>query len=140
MAYIDKTGENHVVIGGVGIVGADIFAHLPGVQLSVVLRQCQHLVAGKFNCAALVGVDMSGHCGYGAFVGLQKGVDGDLIGLGAAIEEENLRFGTGAGSANLILRGGTEIVPTVAGGLYVVCVHKACHDLFMGTGGIVVEK
>lgn len=60
-----------------------------GGNLSVLLRERDHLVAARLNCARLMNGNMTGLGGENPFVARKNRVNRDGIGLRAALEEED---------------------------------------------------
>ena len=129
---------------GVGVAAgrSDGTLQRPGVQLSVFVRERQHLVARSLDRAGLVAGDVARLGAEDALPGAQRRGDHDTVHLRAADEEVDvrLRLGNGAGAADQRAGAGTVGVLPVAGVLLQVRRGEGLQDLRMAALGIVRVK
>ena len=103
-------------------------ADLPGVELSGVLGQRQHLVAAGLDGAGLMGGDVARFGGDYTLVGAQDGTDDRFVGLRAADEEFHPRAGAGARPADEVPGLFTVGILSVAGRLLEIGRDKPGED------------
>ena len=106
--------HDRMVAGCVAQISVQARLDLRGGDLAVLVRQCQHLVAAKFNGAGLVHGDVSGIRCNDALIALQQRVDHGRVRLRTAHQKEDICVRRAAGCADLRPRGVTVFIQTVA--------------------------
>ena len=129
---------HHVLMGLVGVEGAQVGGHVGGLQLAIVLGQGDHLVARRLDGARLVHRDVPGVGCDHAFVAGEQRRDDHGVGLRAAHEEEHVGGVVGAGGADALCSARAEPVGTVARSRLQVGGGQGFKDTRMRAGGIVV--
>ena len=137
---VHHAGEHHVVVIVVGVEGSHQFPQLGGVQLAVVLRQGNHLVAGVLDGTGFMTGYMAGGSSHHALPPLQHGRDDDGVALGAAGDELHIGLRAGAGGADLLPGAGAVGVGAVAGDLFKVGLGQLLQNGGMCTLAVVVFK
>ena len=137
---VHHAGEHHVVVVVVGVEGGYQCPQLGGVQLAVVLRQGDDLVAGVLDGTGFVPGHMAGGSSHYALPPLQHGRDDDGVALGAAGDELHVGLRAGAGGADLLPGAGAVGVGAVAGDLFKVGLGQLLQNGGVCTLAIVVFK
>ena len=140
MGNIHPAGINHVRIGGVGVEGLEIRFQFARVDLAVMGRQGQHLVAGVFDGSGFVHVDVARRSGNHALRAVEQPVDHHLVALCAANQKENIRLRVVDSGADFVLCPQGIFVLTVAHLLDKIRFDQGLQQLRMRAFGIVVFK
>ena len=111
-----------------------------GVDFALMLGKGEHLVAGRFNGAGFVDVDVAGGGADHALVGGQHGADDHGVGLGAAGDEVDVRLGGLTGGTDFFLGGSGPAVGTVAGLLGQIGVQQGLQYLGMSAFAVIISK
>lgn len=90
---VHQTGEDHVLMVAVGVVGRQIGFQLGRDHLARMAGDGEHLVAAVLDGARFVAGDVAGAARHGALVGTEVRGDDRFIGLGAAGDEEYIAAG-----------------------------------------------
>ena len=129
-----------MVITGIFIEPFQIGTQKCCLKFSFLMGKCKHLVSRILDRSRFMSVDMSGPDRNNPFVTLEHAVDHDLIRLCPAYQEVNLRLGTSARRADLVLCPVTVAVNTITGLLLPVRLYQALHDLLMRPFRIITFK
>ena len=129
-----------MVVVVIGVEGGCQRPQLGGVQLAVVLRQGDDLVAGVLDGTGFVPGHMAGGSSHYALPPLQHGRDDDGVALGAAGDELHVGLRAGAGGADLLPGAGAVGVGAVAGDLFKVGLGQLLQNGGVCTLAIVVFK
>ena len=104
MRKVDHAGHDHMVVVRVILILLQKRSNLTGADFSVMVRQGQHFMPAKLDCAGLVYADVPGACGDHAMIAFQHGVDHRGVCLRAADQKEDLCDQRLAGFADLRFR------------------------------------
>ena len=129
-----------MVVIVVGVEGSHQFPQLGGVQLAVVLRQGDHLVAGVLDGTGFMTGYMAGGSSHYALPPLQHGCDDDGVALCAAGDELHIGLRAGAGGADLLPGAGAVGVGAVAGDFFKVGLGQLLQNGGVCTLAVVVFK
>ena len=137
---IHAARAHHVRMVRVRVEPFAIVVELRRADLAVLLRQCEHLVPGRLDCAGLMRVDVRAVRADDARVLRGDRVDDHLVRLRAAGEEPDVAFRVVAQCTDLAGGGFAVVVGAVAGVRLVLDLLHARDDLRAGGGGIIVFK
>ena len=140
MRKVDHAGHEHVVVVRVILILRQKRFNLTGADFSVMVRQGQHFMPAKLDCAGLVYADVPGACGDHALIAFQHGVDHRGVCLRAADQKEDLRVRRLAGFADLVLGGAAVVIQTVSRRFFEICFHETLEDLRVRALHIVTGK
>ena len=104
-----------MVVACVRIKGLNIFTEIIRIQLAVLVRHGQHLMAGGLDGAGLMRVHMAAGRGHNALVRTKHGIDHDHVGLRAAGQEIHLTVRAVRRFFDLFRRRSGEFIVAVAG-------------------------
>ena len=137
---IHHTGEDHMVVGTVGVITFQIVLKILGRHFAFPLRQRQYLVAGVFHSAGFVHGNVAGLGRHNALVVPEHGGNDGGIGLGTAGEEEHLRLGAAHRFADAGFGRSRETICPIPGLLYEIGSDKALQDSRMGAFVVIAGK
>ena len=127
-------------MAGVGAVGGHGVAHLLCGDLALPRGQRQAFVAGGFDRAGLMYMDMPGLGAQHPLPGFQRGVDHRQVGLGRPHKKVHGGVGRVAQRADLVRRGGAVGVLAIAGGLFQVGLLQKVQYRLGGALAVVTFK
>ena len=115
MRDIDHTREYHVVVARVRIERLHIVAQVVRIELAVLMRNGQHLVAGGLDGAGFMRIHMPAGGRYNALIRTEQRINDDHVGLCAAGQEIHLSVRAVRRCFNLFCRRGGKFIVAVAG-------------------------
>ena len=117
-----------------------IVGDLFGGDLAVISGEGDDLVAGGFNGAGFMAVDVAGNGGQYALPGTQDRCDYSGIGLGAAYQKMYIGVRRMTRRLDLLPGRSTDLILAVANGLHHVGFHQALHNRTMRAFQIITVK
>ena len=126
MRKVDHAGHDHMVMVRVILILLQKRSNLTGADFSVMVRQGQHFMPAKLDCAGLVYADVPGACGG--------------VRLRAADQKEDLCGRRIAGFADLRFRCFAIAVRAISWRFFKICFHETLEDLRMRALHIVTGK
>ena len=129
------------MLGGfIVLVPFYIVGDLLGRDLAVISGEGDDLVAGGFNGAGFMAVDVAGDGRQHALPGTQDGCDHSGIGLGAAYQKMYIGVRRMTCRLDLLPGRSTDLILAVANGLHHVGFHQALHNRAMCAFQIITVK
>ena len=114
--------------------------HQRGSQLAIRRISGADFVAGSFDGAGFVNVDMAGmRCDH-SLIRLQQRLDNQHIGLGAAYKKMDVGMGGVADMANGVAGFFTERIQTITDGLSQVRIKQCLKNLWMRAFAVIVSE
>ena len=115
MRDVHHAGKYHMVVAGIRIERLDVLAEIIRIQLAVLVRHGQHLMAGGLDGASLMRVHMAAGRGHNALIRTEQGINDDHVGLCAAGQEIHLSVRAVRRCFDLFCRRSGKFIIAVAG-------------------------
>ena len=104
-----------MVVAGIRIERLDVLAEIIRIQLAVLVRHSQHLMAGGLDGAGFMRVHMTARGRHNALIRTEQRINDDHVGLCAAGQEIHLSVRAVRRRFNLFCRRGGKFIVAVAG-------------------------